>query len=114
MKPIWSFLLDSNQRIIILILRETFLQDDASIVVFGASCMHRMTSIVVFALQVYDWRGIAEFGTLWEQDLFKVLEEAKTSVDWLDQLVSEGGKPDYETTQAYTHITVEPKICAVT
>ena len=59
-------------------------QGDASIVAF-ASCMHGMTSLRKIQLVGN------EFGALGEQALFKVLEEAKTSVNALRL----DGKPDH-------------------
>jgi hypothetical protein len=72
-----------NQHIRNLGLHQAF-QGDASIVAF-ASCMYGMTSLRKMRLMGN------EFGTLGEQALFKVLEEAKTSVD---QLLLDG-KPDH-------------------
>jgi hypothetical protein len=72
-----------NQHLHTLVLDQAF-QGDESIVAF-ASCMHGMTSLRRMQLMGN------EFGTLGEQALFQVLEEAKTSVD---QLLLEG-KPDH-------------------
>jgi hypothetical protein len=72
-----------NQHIRNLGLHQAF-QGDESIVAF-ASCMHGMTS-----LRQIRFMG-NEFGILGEQAIFKVLEEAKTSVN----LLSLVGKPDH-------------------
>jgi hypothetical protein len=72
-----------NQHIHALVLNQAF-QGDASIVAF-ASCMHGMTSLRCLELVGN------EFGTLGKQALFKVFEEAKTSVD---QLLLDG-TPDH-------------------
>jgi hypothetical protein len=72
-----------NHHIRTLVLHQAF-EGDASIVAF-ASYMHGMTSLRKMRL----WGN--EFGTSGEQALFKVLEEAKTSVS---QLLLQG-KPDH-------------------
>jgi hypothetical protein len=67
-----------NQHLHALFLDQAF-KGDASIVAF-ASCMHGMTSLRSLELVGN------KFGALGKQALFKVLEEAKTSVDQLQLL----------------------------
>jgi hypothetical protein len=76
--------LRQNRHIRTLLLRHAF-QGDASIVAFASCMLHGMTSLREMKLTGN------EFGTLGEQALFKVLEEAETSVDLL--LLT--GKPDH-------------------